>query len=98
MSEIKYTPPNEAPLAPIQPVLTGQHALVTGASKRLGQADADVLVNYNSDEVGALETKAAVERRAARRCCSKRMWGKSRKCSRGPAPSLLFRNGAECPD
>jgi len=44
-------------------------ALITGASKGLGQAmaiafaqaGADVLVNYNADERGALETKAAIE-------------------------------------
>ena len=55
--EPKYTPPNEMPQAPIHRVLVGQKALVTGASKGLGQAmaigfaraGADVLVNYNSD-------------------------------------------------
>jgi glucose 1-dehydrogenase len=49
--------------------LVGQKALVTGASKGLGQAvavgyamaGADVLVNYNGDEAGALETKRRVE-------------------------------------
>jgi len=47
----------------------GQKALVTGASKGLGQAmaigfaraGADVLVNYNSDEAGAIETKRQIE-------------------------------------
>ena len=56
-----YTPPNEMPSAPIHPVLRGQKALVTGASKGLGQAvaigfaqaGADVLVNYFSDKPGA---------------------------------------------
>ncbi len=33
-----YTPPNEMPPAPIHKVLIGQKALVTGASKGLGQA------------------------------------------------------------
>jgi glucose 1-dehydrogenase len=50
-------------------VLKGQKALVTGASKGLGQAiaigfaqaGADVLVNYYSDEAGAIETVKAVE-------------------------------------
>jgi glucose 1-dehydrogenase len=64
-----YTPPNEMPPAPIHRVLQGQKALVTGASKGLGQAmaigfaqaGADVLVNYSSDEKGARETAAAVE-------------------------------------
>jgi glucose 1-dehydrogenase len=59
--ENKYTPPNDMPPAPIHRVLVGQKALVTGASKGLGQsmaiglaqAGADVLVNYNSDEAGA---------------------------------------------
>jgi len=57
------------PPAPIHPVLTGQKALVTGASKGLGQAmaigfaqaGADVLVNYSSDESGARETVQAIE-------------------------------------
>jgi len=59
--EKKYTPPNEGPPAPIHQVLRGQKALVTGASKGLGQAvaigfaqaGADVLVNYFSDQPGA---------------------------------------------
>jgi glucose 1-dehydrogenase len=69
-SDPQYTPPNEAPITPVHPVLTGQNALVTGASKGLGQAvaiafaqaGANVLVNYNTDEAGALETKAAIEK------------------------------------
>ena len=68
-SEHRYTPPNEMPPAPIHHVLTGQKALVTGASKGLGQAmaigfaqaGADVLVNYSTDEAGALETVKAIE-------------------------------------
>lgn len=68
-SENRYTPPNEMPPAPIHQVLKGQKALVTGASKGLGQAmaigfaqaGADVLVNYSSDEPGALETRKAIE-------------------------------------
>jgi glucose 1-dehydrogenase len=68
-SENSYTPPNEMPPAPIHQVLTGQKALVTGASKGLGQAmaigfaqaGADVLVNYSSDEPGALETAKAIK-------------------------------------
>jgi glucose 1-dehydrogenase len=68
-SENSYTPPNEMPPAPIHQVLTGQKALVTGASKGLGQAmaigfaqaGADVLVNYSSDEAGARETVKAIE-------------------------------------
>src|SRR5579862_7304707 len=65
----QYTPPNEAPPCRIPRVLVGQKALVTGASKGLGQAmaigfaqaGADVLVNYNSDEAGALYTKKIIE-------------------------------------
>ena len=65
----KYTPPNDAPPAPIHRVLVGQKALVSGASKGLGQAmaigfakaGADVLVNYNGDRVGAEETARAIE-------------------------------------
>ncbi|MCC7175805.1 MAG: SDR family oxidoreductase [Bryobacterales bacterium] len=68
-SEKKYTPPNEMPPAPIHRVLAGQKALVTGASKGLGegiaigfgQAGADVLVNYHGDEEGARRTAAAIE-------------------------------------
>ena len=68
-SENEYTPPNEMPPAPIHQVLLGQKALVTGASKGLGQAmaigfaqaGADVLVNYSSDETGALQTVKAIE-------------------------------------
>jgi glucose 1-dehydrogenase len=64
-----YTPPNEAPPAPIHRVLVGQKALVSGASKGLGQAmaigfakaGADVLVNYNGDREGAEETARAIE-------------------------------------
>ena len=71
---MSYTPPNEMPPAPIHRVLAGQKALVTGASKGLGQAiavgfaqaGADVLVNYHSDEQGALETAEAI-----RKCGSK---------------------------
>ena len=59
-----YTPPNEMPPSPIHQVLVGQKALVTGASKGLGQAmaigfaqaGADVLVNYSTDEQGARQT------------------------------------------
>jgi glucose 1-dehydrogenase len=68
-SENIYTPPNEMPQVPIHPVLVGQKALVTGASKGLGQAmaigfaqaGADVLVNYSSDEPGALQTVKTIE-------------------------------------
>lgn len=67
--EVNYTPPNEMPPAPIHRVLKGQKALVTGASKGLGeaiaigfaQAGADVLVNYNSDEEGAKRTAKIIE-------------------------------------
>ncbi len=68
--ENKYTPPNEMPPAPIHAVLVGQKALVTGASKGLGQgmaiglaqAGAEVLVNYNSDEEGARSTLDQIAR------------------------------------
>jgi glucose 1-dehydrogenase len=64
-----YTPPDEMPPSPIQKVLVGQKALVTGASKGLGQAmaigfaraGADVLVNYSTDEQGARETASIIE-------------------------------------
>jgi glucose 1-dehydrogenase len=69
-----YSPPNEMPPAPIHRVLAGQKALVTGASKGLGQAmaigfaraGADVLVNYHSDEEGARQTAEIIEREGAR--------------------------------
>jgi glucose 1-dehydrogenase len=68
-SENEYTPPNEMPPSRIYPVLVGQKALVTGASKGLGQAmaigfaqaGADVLVNYSSDEAGAQQTVRTIE-------------------------------------
>ncbi len=60
-NDINYTPPNEMPPVPIHPVLEGQKAIITGASKGLGaaialgfaQAGADVIVNYYSDQSGA---------------------------------------------
>ena len=66
----EYTPPDEMPPSPIHRVLVGQKALVTGASKGLGQAmaigfaqaGADVLVNYSTDEQGARETAAIIEK------------------------------------
>jgi len=69
-SDQKWTPPNEMPPAPIHRVLVGQKALVTGASKGLGQAmaiglaqaGAEVLVNYNSDERGAHSTLEQIKR------------------------------------
>jgi len=65
----KFAPPNEAPPAPIHKVLVGQKALVTGASKGLGQAiaigfaqaGADVLVNYAGDRAGAEHTVRTIE-------------------------------------
>jgi len=65
-----YMVPNDSPPAPIHRVLTGQKALVTGASKGLGQAiaigfgqaGADVLVNYYSDEAGARHTAETIEK------------------------------------
>jgi glucose 1-dehydrogenase len=69
-AENKYTPPNEMPPSVIHPVLVGQKALVTGASKGLGQAmaigfaqaGADVLVNYSTDEQGARQTAETIEK------------------------------------
>ena len=68
--ESNYTPPNDMPPAPIHRVLVGQKALITGASKGLGQgmaiglaqAGADVLVNYNSDEEGARWTAEEIKK------------------------------------
>jgi glucose 1-dehydrogenase len=72
--EDNYTVPNDSPPTPIHRVLKGQKALVTGASKGLGQAiaigfgqaGADVLVNYYSDEAGAVETAKAIEEAGAK--------------------------------
>ena len=58
------------PPSRIHRVLVGQKALVTGASKGLGQAmaigfaqaGADVLVNYNGDKTGAEETAHTIEK------------------------------------
>jgi glucose 1-dehydrogenase len=74
MSEqMGYTPPNEMPPAPIHRVLEGQKALVTGASKGLGaavavglgQAGADVLVNYFTDEKGARHTAEMIQKNSS---------------------------------
>ncbi|MEZ4703095.1 MAG: SDR family oxidoreductase [Rhodothermales bacterium] len=69
MPDHPYTVPNEMPPAPIHRVLTGQNALITGASKGLGaaiaigfaQAGANVVVNYHSDEAGAREVAKQIE-------------------------------------
>jgi glucose 1-dehydrogenase len=69
-----FTPPDEMPPAPIHRVLVGQKALVTGASKGLGQAmaigfaraGADVLVNYSTDEAGARHTARVIEEHGGR--------------------------------
>lgn len=73
-SDQKWTPPNEMPPAPIHRVLVGQKALITGASKGLGQAmaiglaqaGADVLINYNSDEPGARATLEQIKQSGGR--------------------------------
>lgn len=70
MADQTYTPPNEMPAGEIPRLLKGQKALVTGASKGLGQAmaigfaeaGADVLVNYSSDEEGAQQTAKVIEK------------------------------------
>ena len=66
--EKPFVPPNEMPPRPIRPVLVGQKALITGASKGIGrgiaasmaEAGADVLVNYFSDKEGAEATAEKV--------------------------------------
>ena len=65
-----FTVPVESPPRKIQPVLKGQKALVTGASKGIGagialglaQAGADVLVNYFSDPQGAEQVAAEIRK------------------------------------
>jgi glucose 1-dehydrogenase len=74
LTENNFTPPDEMPPAPIHRVLVGQKALVTGASKGLGQAmaisfaraGADVLVNYSTDEAGARHTARVIEEHGGR--------------------------------
>jgi glucose 1-dehydrogenase len=63
-----YEPPNEAPRRPSYPVLKGQKAIVTGASKGLGAgiaeslalAGCDVAINYSNDRGGAEQVAAKV--------------------------------------
>jgi len=63
-----FQPPRDMPHRPAHRVLVGQKALVTGASKGVGegiavalaQAGADVMINYWSDEKGAGRVAAAV--------------------------------------
>ncbi len=70
----RFVPPVELPPRRPGPSLAGQKALVTGASKGIGQgialalaeAGADVLLNYFSDPQGAGET-AELVRRAGRK-------------------------------
>jgi glucose 1-dehydrogenase len=70
----RFVPPVELPPRRPGPSLAGQKALVTGASKGIGQsiavalaeAGADLLLNYFSDPQGAAET-AELVRRAGRR-------------------------------
>jgi glucose 1-dehydrogenase len=69
-----YEPPNEAPPASRLADLSGQKAIVTGASKGLGkgiaigmaEAGADVLVNYYSDKQGAEETAHEIEKKGGK--------------------------------
>jgi len=69
-SQKGFTVPVECPPRKIQPVLTGQKALVTGASKGIGagiavglaQAGADVLLNYFSDPQGAEQVAAEIRK------------------------------------
>jgi glucose 1-dehydrogenase len=64
-----YQPPNELPPVNRLASLKGQTAIITGASKGLGQgiaigfaqAGANVLINYYSDKKGAEETAASVK-------------------------------------
>jgi glucose 1-dehydrogenase len=69
-----YRPPVDMPDRPIHKVLEGQKALVTGASKGLGEgvavalakAGADVLVNYYSDRAGAERVVKEIEKAGRR--------------------------------
>ncbi len=71
MKDTPYRPPRELPPRPIAPVLEGQKALVTGASKGIGEgvavalagAGADVVLNYYGDREGAERVAAEVRAR-----------------------------------
>ena len=52
-----YTPPNEAPQRPTYPVLSGQKALVTGASKGLGAGIAIALAALSASDDGHGESQ-----------------------------------------
>ncbi len=68
-TEENYSAPNELPRRSIQKELTGQTAVVTGASKGIGrgiaialaEAGADVLINYFSDEQGAKNVSEKIQ-------------------------------------
>ena len=70
MSQAHFTVPNELPPDRSGRALEGQKALITGASKGIGaaiaiafaQAGADVVLNYFSDEAGAKDAAAEVEK------------------------------------
>lgn len=69
-----YEPPNESPRRRAYPVLEGQIALVTGASKGLGAgiaeslaaAGCDIMINYSTDREGA-ERVAGIVRSMGRK-------------------------------